>query len=83
MLVDGCPMWQHNIPMNLRSEHCTHYTDVHIKVMCDNTTAVSHINNMGGTKSLRCNQQTKLIWPWCEKRSIWLTAAFIPQIENI
>ena len=62
---------------------CKHYTDVHIKVMCDNTTAVSHINNMGGTKSLRCNQQTKLIWSWCEKRSIWLTAAFIPGIENI
>lgn len=61
---------------------CAQYINVHIKVMCDNATAVSYINNMGGTKSLRCNQLSKTIWRWCEKRSIWLTSAFIPGIEN-
>ena len=32
---------------------------------------------------MKCNQLTKTIWSWCETRSIWLTAAFIPGIENV
>ncbi|XP_076058479.1 uncharacterized protein LOC143035496 [Oratosquilla oratoria] len=34
----------------------------HIKVFCDNTTAVNYINEMGGTKSVACNNVSSDIW---------------------
>ena len=55
----------------------------HIKVLCDNTTAVSYINNMGGCKSSDCNDMAKTIWLWCVKNSIWISCAHIPGKFNI
>ncbi|KAJ8033210.1 hypothetical protein HOLleu_23375 [Holothuria leucospilota] len=34
---------------------CSHLENKHIKIMCDNSTAVSYINAMGGTHSVKCN----------------------------
>ena len=38
--------------------------DTHIRVMCDNTTAVSYINAMGGSKSNECNVLAKDTLDW-------------------
>jgi len=58
------------------------HSDVHIKLLVDNMTAVAYINNMGGTHSLLCNNTAREIWNWCIERNIWLTACHIPGIQN-
>ena len=51
--------------------------------MCDNTTAIAYINNMGGTKSLSCDIIATDIWQFCIKIGSWISAAHIPGIQNI
>ena len=58
------------------------FASKHIKVLSDSTTAVTYINNMGGTKSPNCNQAAKETWLLCKKFNIWLTCAHIPGIYN-
>lgn len=62
---------------------CNDFKNKHVRIMIDNTTAVAYINNMGGSHSLPCNSISKEIWEWCLKRSIWLSAAHLPGIENV
>lgn len=50
----------------------------HIKVLTDNSCAVSYIEKMGGSHSADCNDVAKRIWIWCKDRNIWLTVAHIP-----
>lgn len=49
-----------------------------MRILIDNTTAVTYINNMGGTHSLECNQLARTIWLWCLERDIWISAAHLP-----
>lgn len=49
----------------------------HIMILCDNTTAVSYITNMGGIKSISCDKVSKQIWLFCIK-TIWLSCSHIP-----
>ena len=55
---------------------------IHIRVMSDNTTAVSYINAMGGCKSLECNSLAQEIWNWAIAKNIWLSAAHVPGSLN-
>jgi len=50
----------------------------HVKVMTDNTCAVSYIKDMGGSKSVECNEVANRIWKWCKQRNVWLTVTYIP-----
>lgn len=50
----------------------------HVRIFLDNISAVSYINNMGGTHSLECNQIATTIWMWCIAWAIWLPAAHLP-----
>lgn len=50
----------------------------HVLIECDNTTAVSYINNMGGTHSTLCKNFAKSIWLWSINNNTWLTATHIP-----
>lgn len=59
------------------------HKDVQIKVSIDNTTAISYIKHMGGTKSESCLKISKQIWSWCEQRNIWLVPCHIPGSDNI
>ena len=55
----------------------------HIRVVSDNTTAVSYINGMGGGKSLPCDSITRNIWSWAIDQGNWLSAAHIPGTSNV
>lgn len=54
----------------------------HVKVFCDNSTAVSYVNEMGGTRSLTCNDISLLIWDWCVDNDVWITCSHIPGKAN-
>ena len=58
-------------------------SNTHIRIMCDNTTAVNVINHMGTSHSDPCNSVAKEIWEWCIDRKIWLSAAHIPGKQNL
>ena len=60
-----------------------HTRNLHVLVKSDNTTAISYVNRMGGSKSIECLKETKAIWEFCEEREIWVTASYIPGVENI
>ena len=55
----------------------------HVKILSDNTTAVSYINHMGGVKYPCCNSLAKSIWFWAKQHKIWLTASHIAGKDNI
>ena len=54
----------------------------HIKILSDNQCAVSYIRNMGGSKSMACNNIAFNIWSWCRHRNIWITITHIAGIRN-
>ena len=60
----------------------SHVTGLHVPVLCDNTTAVSVVNNMGTTRSRECNRVAQQIWKFCQQHNIWVTCAHIPGVEN-
>ena len=54
-----------------------------VRIMSDNTSAVSYINNMGGIKSDACNSVSMAIWYWCVEHNVWIVCTHIPGKENI
>ena len=58
-------------------------TGKHVRVLTDNTCAMTYITNMGGSKSDECNIVANRIWQWCKTRNIWLSATHIPGKLNI
>ena len=61
---------------------CQDLNNCHLQLQIDNTTAVTYINNMGGTHSLECNKQAKELILWCKNKNIWLTACHIAGKDN-
>ena len=57
-------------------------TNLHVRLMIDNTSAVSIINHMGTSHSVKCNALAKTVWEWCIERQIWISAAHIPGRDN-
>lgn len=55
----------------------------HVRVFCDNTTAVNYVNEMGGTRSSQCNDICRDLWEWCAVNDIWLTCSHVPGKGNI
>jgi len=55
----------------------------HVKLMVDNMTAVTILNNMGTNHSWELNELNKEICSWCIHRGIWLTLAYITGKTNI
>ena len=54
-----------------------------MRILTDNTTAVSVINKMGTTKSPQCNNIAQTIWDFCKTHDIWITCAHIPGVHNV
>ena len=69
------------IYMAVRS-YCKSNAYKHVRIMSDNTTAISYVNNMGGIKSISCNQIAFDIWQYCISKNMWISAAFIPGKKN-
>ena len=57
-------------------------SNIHIRLMIDNTSAISFINNMGTSHSEKSNILVKQLWEWCIDRHIWVSAAHIPGRDN-
>ena len=55
----------------------------HVKVFCDNQTAVTYVNEMGGTKSIACNEVCVDLWEWCNRNGVWITCSHIPGRLNV
>ena len=58
-------------------------SNVHVKLLMDNTTAVQTVNKMGSCKSIECDDVVRLIWDFALDRNIWLSASYIPGILNV
>ena len=56
---------------------CDELKDTHIRLKCDNTTAVACINRMASTKPVLMSL-TREIWLWAIQRNITLSAEFLP-----
>ena len=57
--------------------------NTHVKLNMDSTTAVAYVQNMGGSKSRKCNALAQMVWEFCQKHQIWLTAAHLPGHLNV
>ena len=55
----------------------------HVKILCDNTCAVTYIRNMGGSHSDICNDIAHRIWVWCQTYQIDITITHIAGVKNI
>ena len=69
------------ILFGLKSLAC-HIQLAHIKILCDNSTAVACINKFGTSHSGKCDTLSKQIWKWAQKNGNWLLATNIPGIKN-
>ena len=57
---------------------CYALKNVHVRFMVDNITAVAYIREMGGSKSLLCNEMAHKIWTFANERKIWISSAHLP-----
>lgn len=58
-------------------------SNINILIRCDNTTAISYINNQGGCRATGCNTIANNIWKWSEQRGIFLFATYINTKINL
>ena len=54
-----------------------------VKLRLDNTTAVTYVNNQGGTRSPSLTLLTLELWNWCLQRNILITAEHLPGVSNV
>ena len=62
--------------------YCKEKNYKHVRVMSDNITAVSYVNNKGGIKSEFCNEISKELWVWCTLQNMSVSTAHIPGTQN-
>ena len=63
--------------------YCKNKGFLHVRVICDNATAISYGNSMGDMKSQTFDNFACRIWGSCTKNQLWLSAAHIPETVNI
>lgn len=54
----------------------------HIRILSDNVSAVTYINDMGGMASEKMDILTIEIWNWCIKKDIFLSACYLRGSDN-
>ena len=57
--------------------YCKDKNVKHIRIISDNTTAISYMNKKGDLKSHKFNKVAKEIWIWCTSRDLHKSAAHI------
>ena len=55
---------------------------VHVHLRMDNTSALSYVTRMGGTRSTRLTEVARQMWDWCFHRQIILSASHLPGLDN-
>ena len=55
--------------------------NLHVQLKLDNSTAISYLSNMGGSKS-SLNSLARQLWEWCMKRNIFISVQHIPGHMN-
>ena len=60
----------------------TTLADTHVRLEIDNTTAVSYINCIAGSRSKECNSLARQIWLWCIDKKKWVSTTHIPGSKN-
>ena len=54
----------------------------HVHILTDNSTALAYINNIGGMRSVLCNNIAKYIWKFAQNRGFWVSSSQAPGVEN-
>ena len=57
--------------------------NVHVQIMTDNSTSVSYLNRMGGTKSVTLSNLALDIWRWCLRKAFHISAVHVAGLLNI
>ncbi|XP_060553869.1 uncharacterized protein LOC132714949 [Ruditapes philippinarum] len=57
--------------------------DTHIEIKSDNVSAIAYVNDLGGMTSLSMDLLAKDLWEWCLSRDIFLSASYIPGVDNV
>ena len=57
--------------------------NVHVQIMTDNSTSVSYLNRMGGTKSVTLSNLVLDIWRWCLRKAVHISAVHVAGLLNI
>ena len=57
--------------------------NTHVRIRCDNTTAVAAVKKQGCFKNEDRNYFAREIWDIAKERNIWLSIEHIPGIENV
>lgn len=60
---------------------CKNSNNIHVQVFMDNTTSCSYITKFGGM-SEELNKIARDIWFWCLERTIHLSVAHVPGVDN-
>jgi hypothetical protein len=60
-----------------------HHSNLHLRVLTDNTVTMLCITNQGSTRSGPCNRIAREIWDWCMLRHVWISACHLPGIFNV
>ena len=60
---------------------CKDLNNSHVQIFMDNTTSCAYITKFGG-KAEELNMIAREIWFWCLDRTIHLSAAHVPGVEN-
>ena len=58
-------------------------SQVSVRLMMDNATAVHYVNNSGGSRSQRLCRISQEIVAWCEQRFITINAEYLPGTQNV
>ena len=61
---------------------CKDIFDMHVLIRSDNTSAVAHVNHMGGIRSDLSDKIAQQIWHWAISHRIWLSAGYIAGSKN-
>lgn len=61
---------------------CKEYSNCHVHMFSDNSTAVSCLNKMGSGKD-KINALVRDIWLWCKDKNIFITVSHICGILNV
>ena len=54
----------------------------HVLAQMDNVTAVAYVREMGGCRSVRCNDLAIQIWEFARSIKVWLSCTYIPGKQN-